>query len=87
MAPEVAYAISQGRLRKLLKPEDVAEILGIALHTLQQWRADKTHALKYVKAGGLVRYDPAAVQEFIESRTHSGLAPVPRRRHRKSNGK
>lgn len=54
---------------KLLTPSEVAKLLGVAVETLNVWRATKRYPLPYVKAGRLVRYRQEDVQEFINSNT------------------
>lgn len=54
---------------KLLKPKEVAEILGISVETLNVWRCTKRYPLPYVKSGRLIRYRIPDVEAFIESRT------------------
>lgn len=53
---------------KLLTPRQVAEQLGVTVHTLAVWRCTKRYPLPYVKSGRLVRYRPADVDAFITSR-------------------
>lgn len=55
-------------ISKLLRPEEVAELLGIDLHTLAVWRCEGRYNLPYIKVGRLVRYRPEAVQAFVEQR-------------------
>ncbi len=55
-------------MENLLKPNDVAEMLGLSVETLNTWRATNRYPLPYVKAGRLVRYKLSDVQDFIESR-------------------
>lgn len=57
-----------GRL-KLLKPKDVAEILGVSRRTLAVWRSEKRYDLPYVKTGARVGYRPEHIEQFIERRT------------------
>ena len=57
---------------KLLTPQQVGEILGVSVETLNVWRATKRYNLKYVKSGRLVRYRFQDVEEFIESRLRMG---------------
>lgn len=52
---------------QLLKPETVAELLGVTPHTLAVWRCSKRYNLAYVKVGANVRYRPADVDAFITS--------------------
>lgn len=53
----------------LLAPEAVSAILGVTTHTLAVWRCSKRMPLAYVKVGGRVRYRPADVERFINTRT------------------
>ncbi len=55
-------------LPKLLKPAEVADILGVDVETLNVWRCTRRYDLPYVKTGRLVRYRPADVAAFIEAR-------------------
>lgn len=57
---------------KLWSPEQVAEHLGVSKQTLAVWRCEQRYALPYVKVGSRVRYDPSAVQKFLERRTRTG---------------
>lgn len=52
---------------KLLKPEQVAEILGVSKQTLAVWRSTKRYPLPYTKSGRLIRYRHEDVMRFIES--------------------
>ena len=52
----------------LLTPEDVADLLGVAVATLAIWRCTGRYDLPYVKSGRLVRYRLADVEAFVESR-------------------
>lgn len=58
----------------LLKPSQVAEILGVTVHTLAVWRCEERYNLKYVKTGRLVRYRRKDVEAFIEERMHGSSA-------------
>ncbi len=52
-------------LPKLLRPEEVAELLGVDLHTLAVWRCEGRYNLPYVKVGRLVRYPEDSVKNFV----------------------
>jgi len=55
---------------KLLKPQQVADILGIEELTLATWRCStRSRPLPFVRVGGAVRYRPSDVQRFIDSNT------------------
>lgn len=51
---------------EMLTPEDVAQITGLSLETLAQWRSKKVH-LPYLKIGRLIRYDRRDVEAYLES--------------------
>lgn len=55
-----------GGLIKLLKPEQVAEILGVNKQTLAVWRCTKRYPLPYTKSGRLIRYRYDDVMMFID---------------------
>jgi excisionase family DNA binding protein len=59
--------MSQFSLPTLLRPREVAELLGTSEQTLANWRSTQRYDLPFVKAGGVVRYDAADVARFIES--------------------
>ncbi len=61
-------------LPKLLRPEEVAELLGVDLHTLAVWRCEGRYNLPYVKVGRLVRYPEDSVKNFVREglRTPTG---------------
>jgi excisionase family DNA binding protein len=48
----------------LLTPEQVADLTGLAIETLAQWRSQK-RGIPYLKIGRAVRYDPADVQRYL----------------------
>jgi len=56
---------------RLLTPNQVAEILGVDVETLNVWRTTRRYPLPYVKAGRLVRYRLHDLNQFIESRLES----------------
>ena len=58
--------------RKLLRPEEVADILGVTTHTLAVWRCEDRYDLRHVKVGRLVRYEADEVEAFI--RRHASAA-------------
>lgn len=51
-------------MEKLLKPCQLAAILGISQKTLEQWRWRKIGP-KFVKVGSLVRYRPTDVLDWL----------------------
>ena len=52
----------------LVTPERAAEILGTTPGTLGVWRCTRKVMIPYVKVGRSVRYDPADLQRYIDSR-------------------
>lgn len=54
---------------KLLNAHQVAELLGVTIHTLAVWRCEKRYPLRFVKVGRYVRYRLSDVQSFLELRT------------------
>lgn len=51
---------------RYLTPVDLAEMLGVPVATLYQWRYQRTGPPGF-RVGRHVRYDPKAVQKWIES--------------------
>jgi excisionase family DNA binding protein len=54
----------------LLTPEQMAEIIGVKLSTIYQWTHQKF--IPHVKIGKLVRFDQAAVLDWIQRRSVRG---------------
>jgi len=54
--------------KKLLTPPEVAELLGLDHRTLANWRSNGQEELRYLKIGNRVRYDPADVRVWLESK-------------------
>jgi len=52
----------------LLKPEEAADVVGLAAQTLANDRATAKLGIPYVVIGTAVRYRPADLREFIEAR-------------------
>ena len=65
-------------MNDLLKPEAVANLTGLSLETLAQWRSQK-RGIPYLKVGRAVRYDPADVQAYLEGCRVSVSVPKERR--------
>lgn len=62
----------QGRGR-LLHPPAAAEYLGFAVQTLARWRTEGGGP-EYVKIGGRVLYEPAALEAFVASRRRTSTS-------------
>ncbi len=69
-----------GVLPDLLTAEEVAEITGLSIDTLAQWRSQK-RGIPYLKIGRAVRYDPSDVQQYLEGCKVSVSDPRERRRN------
>jgi len=67
-------------LNGLLKPEEVANLTGLSLETLAQWRSQK-RGIPYLKVGRAVRYDPTDVQAYLEGCRVSVSVPKERRQN------
>jgi excisionase family DNA binding protein len=70
--------VAKASLNDLLKPEEVANLTGLSLETLAQWRSQK-RGIPYLKVGRAVRYDPADVQAYLEGCRVSVSVPKERR--------
>lgn len=53
----------------LVTEKVAAEVLGVAVGTLQVWRCLRRYPLPYTKIGRAVRYRVEDLDEFIRSRT------------------
>jgi excisionase family DNA binding protein len=65
-------------MNDLLRPEEVANLTGLSLETLAQWRSQK-RGIPYLKIGRAVRYDPSDVQAYLEGCRVSVSVPKERR--------
>ena len=54
---------------QLLRPSEVAELMGVGIQTLASWRCNKRYGLNYVKLGRCIRYRGEDVETFIKNRT------------------
>ncbi len=54
---------------KLLTTQEVAELLGVSVATLEVWRCTGRTALPFVKVGRCVRYRLSDVERWLESQT------------------
>lgn len=61
--------------KKYLKPEEVAEELGISVQSLAQDRY-RGEGIPYVKIGSRVRYLASDLEDFIEANRVDPSAPV-----------
>jgi excisionase family DNA binding protein len=70
--------MAKANLNDLLKPEEVANLTGLSIETLAQWRSQK-RGIPYLKIGRAIRYDPADVQTYLEGCRVSVSVPTGRR--------
>lgn len=69
---------------ELRNTKQAAEYLGLQPRTLDKWRSSQTYPLKFVKVGGRIRYRIADLEEFLQSRTHTGVPEPERKRRRRA---
>lgn len=53
----------------LLCPKEVANLLGISIQTLANWRVEKPTPIPYVKVGKSIRYRLSEVNKYIVKKT------------------
>jgi predicted DNA-binding transcriptional regulator AlpA len=58
----------EGFVDSLMTPREVAELFGMSVQTLSNWRATKRFDLPYIKVGRRVMYQRSDVLAFINSR-------------------
>jgi predicted DNA-binding transcriptional regulator AlpA len=54
---------------KLLTEKEVAEILGVRVGTMQQWRFHKRGPKYYTIGSRTIRYRPADIEAYIKQQT------------------
>ena len=64
----------QAPIIELLSDAETAQILGVTRGTLAVWRCTKRYPLPFVRIGRKIRYDRRHIENFIESRTMSGVS-------------
>jgi excisionase family DNA binding protein len=70
----VATRTAPGKLERLLSVEEVAEITGLSVEPLNQWRSQR-RGIPFVRLSrNRVRYRQSDLDEFIEANT---IDPVP----------
>jgi excisionase family DNA binding protein len=53
--------------KHLLDAGEAAELLGMSVPTLKDWRCRKTRSLPYHKLGGSVRYNPSDLWTWLNA--------------------
>ena len=54
---------------RLLKQDEVAEMLSVSIRTLEYWRSKGNSGPRFVKVGKLARYRESDVKAYIEQLT------------------
>ncbi|MET4643683.1 excisionase family DNA binding protein [Streptomyces atratus] len=62
--PDPRATLHSGLPDRYLTPDDIAEIFGVPLETVYQWRKRRTGPPGF-RIGKHVRYDPAEVQTYV----------------------
>lgn len=65
---------------KLLTPEEVADLTGLSVGTLAQWRSQRRE-IPYLKIGRAVRYDATDVESYLKGCRVSVSDPQERRQN------
>jgi predicted DNA-binding transcriptional regulator AlpA len=60
-------------VNKKLTPAEVAEVYGIPVRTLDQWRYLRKGP-RWSRIGRYVRYDAADVEAYFEQQSHGGAS-------------
>ncbi len=63
------------QIESLLNEHDVARITGMSLASVRRWRL-VGRGPRFLKIGASVRYQPEALQAFLNSRPMGGESPV-----------
>jgi hypothetical protein len=48
-----------------LTPDDLARMWQVSAGTIANWRTSKTKGPEFIRIGGLVRYSPTAVSDWL----------------------
>lgn len=55
--------------RELMTAVETAELLGVEVQTLSNWRSSGRHKLPFTRVGSAIRYRRQAVEKWLEDRT------------------
>ncbi|MFC8952345.1 helix-turn-helix transcriptional regulator [Streptomyces sp. NPDC057101] len=58
---------------RYLTPDDIAELFGVPLETVYQWRKKRTGPPGF-RVGKYVRYDPAVVRAWVVQQSSTDIA-------------
>jgi predicted DNA-binding transcriptional regulator AlpA len=67
-------AAPQNAIENLLNEHEVARITGLSVASVRRWRLLRHGGPKYLKIGASVRYKPADVADWLDSRPVRGEA-------------
>ncbi|MFF8728176.1 helix-turn-helix domain-containing protein [Streptomyces sp. NPDC015171] len=65
--PDPRATLRGGLPDRYLTPDDIAEMFGVPLETVYQWRRKRTGPLGF-RVGKHLRYDPADVRAYVTNR-------------------
>ncbi|MEU3546640.1 helix-turn-helix transcriptional regulator [Streptomyces longwoodensis] len=68
--PDPRATLRGGLPDRYLTPDDIAEIFGVPLETVYQWRKKRTGPRGF-RIGKHLRYDPADVSAYVDQRKHA----------------
>ncbi|GAB2772074.1 helix-turn-helix domain-containing protein [Streptomyces daliensis] len=71
--PDPRATLRGGLPDRYLTPDDIAEIFGVPLETVYQWRKKRTGPPGF-RIGKHVRYDPADVRTYVTQQKSGDLA-------------
>jgi excisionase family DNA binding protein len=60
-------------MRKLLRPKEAAQYLGLSVPTLARWRLEGGR-IRFVRLGRAVLYDPADLESYIDANKRSSAS-------------
>ncbi|MEU4099237.1 helix-turn-helix domain-containing protein [Streptomyces tanashiensis] len=71
--PSAVTTLRAGLPDRYLTPDDIAELFGVPLETVYQWRKKRTGPPGF-RVGKHVRYDPAAVRAWVAQQISVDIA-------------
>ncbi|MFF8843793.1 helix-turn-helix domain-containing protein [Streptomyces sp. NPDC015127] len=71
--PSATTTLRAGLPDRYLTPDDIADLFGVPLETVYQWRKKRTGPPGF-RVGKHLRYDPAAVKAWTAERMSADLA-------------
>jgi predicted DNA-binding transcriptional regulator AlpA len=68
--PDLRATLRDGLPDRYLTPDNIAEIFGVPLETVYQWRKKRTGPRGF-RIGKHLRYDPADVRAYVDQSKHA----------------